>query len=567
MNDLIEILSNFKQNRFDKRASCHDPKLKPLAEKLNEVADYFQGKAQIEKSAEERAAESAKQLAASESKYRSLIEHSPFCIHEIDLNGILTSMNPAGLRMLGLNNECQIQGLHYVGAVADEDKNRINALLDKAYLGESSFFEFKSAGQKPNYFRSCFVPMRSSEGVIEKLMGITEDITAAKGIQDKVVQTANALALEKNKLIESNRQLKEAQLVAKIGNWSFDIGTGQVIWSEQMFEMFPESKENGPPAYDRHVATIHPEDQSHWKKTVDKCLTDGLPYKMRFRSVYPDKCLWIEAYGKAAFDSRGKITGLFGTCQDVSEQVRVNEALERERSKSVQTMKLATLGEMAAGIAHEINNPLAIVEGSVRLIPKFLDNSEKLNSKLLAINKSVQRISTIVGGLKKFSRTAEMVPYRHHVLAQIISEAVLLVEPKSKRLGVQIRAECKSNSIINCNEVEIEQVLINLIGNSIDAVGEKPDKWVNIELFDEGGFVILRVLDSGRGISKEILPRLFEPFFTTKRVGDGTGLGLSISKGILDDHGADIRVVPESPNTCFEVRFKKVEEINNLSIS
>ena len=111
-----------------------------------------------------------------------------------------------------------------------------------------------------------------------------------------------------------------------------------------------------------------------------------------------------------------------------------------------------------------------------------------------------------------------------------------------------------------CDEVEIEQVLVNLINNAIDAVKMRPERWVKVALFDDANSVVLRVTDSGSGIPENVRDKLFEPFFTTKKVGEGTGLGLSITKGILDELRATISVVADSPNTCFEIRFPCVEE-------
>ena len=111
--------------------------------------------------------------------------------------------------------------------------------------------------------------------------------------------------------------------------------------------------------------------------------------------------------------------------------------------------------------------------------------------------------------------------------------------------------------IVFCDEVEIEQVFINLLNNAIDAVKDRPEKWVKISVFEDGNYVVIRTTDSGPGIPGNVRDKLFEPFFTTKSTGEGTGLGLSITKGILDEHNATITVVDESPNTCFEIKFPK----------
>ena len=164
--------------------------------------------------------------------------------------------------------------------------------------------------------------------------------------------------------------------------------------------------------------------------------------------------------------------------------------------------------------------------------------------------------------LKKFSRSSTGSNYTNNILSEIISESLVLTEIKSKLHSTPITCDIKSKSIIYCDQVEIEQVLINLINNSIDAVKNKDEKWVKIELRDEEQLVILRVIDSGTGITETIRNKLFDPFFTTKTVGEGTGLGLSITKGILDQHMATISVLDNHPNTCFEIHFQKVQDAN-----
>ncbi|MFZ2301568.1 MAG: EAL domain-containing protein [Gallionella sp.] len=129
-------------------------------------------------------------LRESESRYRTLIENSPMCIHEIDTDGRLISMNRAGLLMMGAKDESIVRGLLYLDAVSAADRDRIGELLAKAYAGEVSHFEFKAAGLHERDFKSCFVPVMNSDGSVEKLMGITEDITARKQAEEEIHRLA-----------------------------------------------------------------------------------------------------------------------------------------------------------------------------------------------------------------------------------------------------------------------------------------------------------------------------------------------------------------------------------------
>ena len=264
-------------------------------------------------------------------------------------------------------------------------------------------------------------------------------------------------------------------------------------------------------------------------------------------------------------DTSGLQYGYMGIGKDLTEEHQILAQLNLERSKAIRNSKLATLGEMSAGIAHEINNPLAIISGSIELLRMHLNEPEKLEAKIESIQRACDRISKIVNSLKKFSRSNERSVYLHHRLSDIVKEVIVLTESKAKRHDTSVLFECRSSSLINCDEVEIEQVLVNLINNGIDAVKDYSKKWIKIFLFDEDGVVVIRVMDSGHGIPEKIRTKIFEPFFTTKKIGEGTGLGLSIAKGIIDEHNATIGILENFPNTCFELRFPRVHEDKSVS--
>jgi C4-dicarboxylate-specific signal transduction histidine kinase len=220
---------------------------------------------------------------------------------------------------------------------------------------------------------------------------------------------------------------------------------------------------------------------------------------------------------------------------------------------------------MSAGIAHEINNPLAIIQGTVRSLRKFVADPEQLGVRLERIEHSVGRIAKIVGGLRKFSRSSEKSEYSAHDLGDIVREAVVLTGAKARRHATAVDLDLITRAPIFCDEIEIEQVLVNLINNGIDAAKKSEPRWVKITLFADATHVVLQVRDSGRGISPEMHGKLFQPFATTKQVGEGTGLGLSIVKGIIDEHRGKIEVLSHEQHTCFEIKLPKVGEKNDAA--
>jgi PAS domain S-box-containing protein len=259
----------------------------------------------------------------------------------------------------------------------------------------------------------------------------------------------------------------------------------------------------------------------------------------------------------AIHDENGEPRYVMGIANDITNEIATKEALELERAKSIQSSKMATLGELAASIAHEINNPLSIIHGSAILIPRFIDNPEKFNQKVDNVLKAAERISKIVTGLRKFSRASVKTLNQSHSLAEIIRESIILTENKAKRNFVTVSLESHTDALIECNDIEIEQIIINMINNGIDATKELDDKWVKLSISEDQDGATLIITDSGKGIPTDVAEKMFNPFFTTKPVGEGTGLGLSIVKGIIEEHRGSIRIVPDVEHTCFEIKFKK----------
>lgn len=226
----------------------------------------------------------------------------------------------------------------------------------------------------------------------------------------------------------------------------------------------------------------------------------------------------------------------------------------------IQAAKMATLGEMASGIAHEINNPLAIIHGKSKQLLRHLERGtftpEMGTTQLHAINTTVERAAGIIQGLRTFSRDGHSDPFYPEPVSKILKEARALCEAKFAHHQIRLDWKDEADTTqLKCRKVQISQVLLNLLNNAFDAVVTQPEKWVKVELKVDEKFLKLSVTDSGKGIDPSIAPRLMEPFFSTKQVGQGTGLGLSISKGIIEDHGGKLCLNVESPHTQFVIEL------------
>jgi C4-dicarboxylate-specific signal transduction histidine kinase len=252
---------------------------------------------------------------------------------------------------------------------------------------------------------------------------------------------------------------------------------------------------------------------------------------------------------------------MIGVNWDRTAEVEDLRRRSEERSQALHLARLASLGEMAAGVAHEINNPLAILLGSVEALrTRGAKDPEFLERKLKAMEQATSRISQIVKGLQRYTR-AKSHSAGHELLGlgKAVEEAVRFCARRAERASVSVHVNVTGSPQIRGESAEIEQMLINLLANGIDAAQGQARRDVWIESGLDGNEVVVRVRDTGPGLAPELAEKIFDPFFTTKAPGSGSGLGLSISRGIAESHGGTIRFVPGEPLTTFEIRLPRGE--------
>lgn len=228
---------------------------------------------------------------------------------------------------------------------------------------------------------------------------------------------------------------------------------------------------------------------------------------------------------------------------------------KKSQEKLMQSSKMSSLGEMAGGIAHEINNPLAIIMGKVGILRKSIQrgdfDQDKILETLSKIEMTTERIAKIIKGLRSFSRNADNDPMIQTKLITIIEDTLEFCRERFKNHSIELQVKCDPKILIECRPAQISQILVNLLSNAHDAVEKLPKKWVTIEAKAELNSVKLIISDSGPGIRPEIIDKIMFPFFTTKAIDKGTGLGLSISKGIAETHHGHLYYDTLSKNTTF----------------
>ncbi len=236
--------------------------------------------------------------------------------------------------------------------------------------------------------------------------------------------------------------------------------------------------------------------------------------------------------------------------------------LKRTRKELIHAAKLAVLGQMSAGINHELNQPLAAIRSYTDNGKLFLEKGQLDNAmwNLAQIGELTERMAQIGNQLKLFSRKSSgmiaIVPVHG-----VVDGALEILKPSLKKESIELTIDIQPDNLeVRANNVLLQQVLVNLISNAMQAMEGQPVKKIRLEAFAIGAKVVIAVEDNGPGIAQELLHEIFEPFFTTKKSGQGLGLGLTISDRIIRDFGGQITLVPSAQGARFEFTLDRVVE-------
>lgn len=256
------------------------------------------------------------------------------------------------------------------------------------------------------------------------------------------------------------------------------------------------------------------------------------------------------------------IEGFFVIVSDISEIKKLETQRREMEAKLITSSRMSLLGEMAGGIAHEINNPLTIIKGKVSQLKRHVLQNGQIDSEafngLGIIENTVDRISKIIKGLRAFSRNAEDDPMLDTKVSLILDDTLTLCQERFKNNNVSLQILTDEDFSFPCRPTQMSQVLMNLLDNSLYALQALPEKWVQISTKVSETQFTISVVDSGEGLPEKIIDKLMQPFFTTKEVGVGTGLGLSISKGIIESHGGTLKYDRSSTNTRFVIELPRL---------
>ncbi len=252
---------------------------------------------------------------------------------------------------------------------------------------------------------------------------------------------------------------------------------------------------------------------------------------------------------------------------EITELKEAQQVINDQQAKLVAASRLSAIGEMAAAITHEINNPLGVILGRVEMLKSMLQEESLDRSELLRVADTIevtgQRIAKIVRSMKTMAHHQEEEAAQPTEIKAILDDAFDLCSNRFYHHSVEIRKPQLPQSLfLHVRIHQVVQVLVNLFNNAFDAIQNLPEKWVQVEVRDLADQVEIAVTDSGKGIPFEVRQKMFNPFYSTKSVQYGTGLGLSISQSLVQKNGGSLDYDESSPHTRFILRFPKPQRVS-----
>jgi PAS domain S-box-containing protein len=358
-------------------------------------------------------------------------------------------------------------------------------------------------------------------------------------------------------LRESAALLRIASRAGRLGGWTLSFPSRRITWSDEVCAIH-EVPPGTQPTFDETVAYYTTESRPLFTRAVSACVADGTPFDLELQFVTgKGRRLWVRAIGHASRNEQGETTEVHGALQEITEKKQTEAQL-------LVSDRMASIGTLAAGVAHEINNPLASVTANLALADHEVRSmaakypiAQDLLDEMRDARDAAERVRTIVRDLKIFSHAEED---RHGPVdvEQVLDSTMRIAWNQIRHLAKIVKVYGKVPTV-HGNESRLGQVFLNLIINAAQAIpeGQFEDSEVRVETSVLSNHrVQVKISDTGAGIATEQQPRLFTPFWTTKPIGVGTGLGLSICHRLVTSMSGTIDFTSEvGKGTVFTVEL------------
>jgi two-component system sensor kinase FixL len=393
----------------------------------------------------------------------------------------------------------------------------------------------------------CDLSVGEVEGVDPpRFVGFLHDITARKESEAQ--------------LQRSEAELRLAQELANLGNYVMHAGgSGHDYYSPQLYRILGVEPDDPPIDREDYLQRwVHPADRKRVAEAIARMDSGSSPLDIEYQVVLRDGTVrHLHHLAQAVLDGDGRVLKHIGTIHDITDRRRAEDDARVLQERLTHFSRLSTMGEMAAGLAHEINQPLSAIATYARACQRILVQPDADTHDVIAaleqINAQALRAGEVIRRLRNFVKNREV--KREPVdSARLLEDLSTLAETDARLHNIRLRLDCEESlPTVYADPIQLQQVVLNLVRNAIDAMAEAPEDRREVVLSTRlaaDGEVEITVADRGTGLAPEATEHLFNPFFTTK--ASGTGLGLAISRSIVRAHGGRLW---HTPNDGCGVRF------------
>jgi PAS domain S-box-containing protein len=469
-------------------------------------------------------------LRESEERFRTMADSAPAMIWVTDNDGNNLFVNRAYCDFFGTAVD-EVEGSRWQPLIHPDDAGAYVEGFRAAMTARKAFHARARVRHREGEWRwleSHGVPRFAPSGELLGMVGISSDVTESK---------LAAEALER-----SQEDLRNAQTVARVGSWRINVRGDALDWSAETYRIFGIAQ-GTPMTYETFLAAVHPDDRDHVNRSWQAAL-HGQPYDVEHRIVVSGDIKWVREVAHLEFDSGGTLCGGFGTVQDITDRKMMEQALaDASRRKD----------EFLAVLSHELRNPLAPVRNSLYVLARAEPGGEQARRMQAIIERQVSHLTRLVDDLldvTRISRGKIQLQRARIELGELVRRTVEDHRSTFTANGIRLEGRVASSPMwLSADGTRIAQVVGNLLGNA--AKFTPRGGRVDLSLEQEGANAVLRVRDSGAGITNEMLERLFEPFMQADRTLDrargGLGLGLALVKGLAELHGGSVTATSEGP--------------------
>ena len=587
----FEVMANALRDKFKEIKQTNEQLEQRVSERTQRLAEINQA---LAAEVQERKRIEA-EIRQSQQRLTLMVEQTPLAVMEWNMKFEVVAWNPAAERIFGYTAEEAIGTPIADRIVPAEWRDHVSQvmadLLQQKQGVRSTNNNIRKDGQ-PIICQWYNIPLIDEEGQCIGIASMIQDITERQRAEME--------------LRESEQRFRDVSEAAGEYLWEIDLDGCYTYLSERVQEVKGYGVRDllGRSPFD----TMYDGDRDRVQHILEQATAEQSTFKLEYRNVAPDgEIVWEEVNGVPHFDNQGHLVGFRGaalgiTARKRSElELRQSEAqlrqkaeelentlreLQQTQSQLVQSEKMSSLGQLVAGVAHEINNPVNFIYGNLTHAEEYVEDllaviasyqghypnpvepvQEELEASdveflvedfpqlLNSMREGARRIQEIVASLRNFSRLDEAESKQANLHEGIDNSLMILqsrLKGKSHRPAIEVIREYGEIPAIDCYPGQLNQVFMNILANAIDALDERdgdrrPEEireqpsciWITTQ--QQGDRVLISIRDNGNGIPEQIRDNIFNPFFTTKPVGKGTGLGLSITYQIIvDRHGGKI---------------------------